>query len=33
VTYLKETEEKLKEKTNQLEEANRVKSYFLSCST
>lgn len=33
VTYLKETEEKLKQKTNQLEEANRVKSYFLSIAS
>lgn len=33
ITYLKETEEKLKQKTNQLEEANRVKSYFLSIAS
>lgn len=33
ITYLKETEEKLKQKTNQLEEANRVKSYFLSVAS
>lgn len=33
ITYLKETEEKLREKTKALEEANRVKSYFLSIAS
>lgn len=33
ITYLKETEEKLRQKTNQLEEANRIKSYFLSIAS
>ena len=33
LTYLKETEEKLRNKTRELEEANRVKSYFLSIAS